>query len=95
MLLSLAREGVAVFSPHTAFDNTPGGINEMLAQRMGLTDVVPLRRGNGPGQCKVVVFLPDKDLSRVSDALFAHMPRMRSLRRAMTFSPGPLTTTAT
>src|SRR5262249_16674652 len=27
MLLALVRAGVAVFSPHTAFDNTAGGIN--------------------------------------------------------------------
>src|SRR5262245_4439136 len=26
MLLSLARAGIAVYSPHTAFDNTAGGI---------------------------------------------------------------------
>ncbi len=71
MLLSLIRAGVAVYSPHTAFDNTRGGINDALARRLGLTEVGPLRRGEGPRQCKVVVFVPDKDLSRVSDALFA------------------------
>jgi dinuclear metal center YbgI/SA1388 family protein len=71
MLLSLIRAGVAVYSPHTAFDNTHGGINDALARRLGLTDVAPLRRGEGPRQCKVVVFVPDKDLARVSDALFA------------------------
>src|SRR5262249_14856041 len=71
MLLSLIRAGVAVYSPHTAFDNTRGGINDAIARRLGLTDVAPLRRGEGPRQCKVVVFVPDKDLGRVSDALFA------------------------
>jgi dinuclear metal center YbgI/SA1388 family protein len=71
MILSLVRAGVAVYSPHTAFDNTRGGINDAIARRLGLTDVGPLRRGEGPRKCKVVVFVPDKDLSRVSDALFA------------------------
>lgn len=71
MLLALARAGVAVYSPHTAFDNTRGGINELLASRLGLTEVVPLRRRDGASQCKVVVFVPDKDLAGVSDALFA------------------------
>jgi dinuclear metal center YbgI/SA1388 family protein len=71
MLLSLIRAGVAVYSPHTAFDNTRGGINEMLARRLGLAEVTPLRRRVGPRQCKIVVFVPDKDLARVSDALFA------------------------
>jgi dinuclear metal center YbgI/SA1388 family protein len=70
-LLALARAGVAVYSPHTAFDNAKGGINDALTARLGLTDVGPLRRRDGPRQCKVVVFTPDKDLARVSDALFA------------------------
>lgn len=71
MLLRLARAGVSVYSPHTAFDNTQGGINEIIAQRLGLTDVAPLRRREGKRQCKVVVFVPDVDLARVADAMFA------------------------
>lgn len=71
MLLSLIGHGVAVYSPHTAFDNAPGGINDILARRLGLTDVRPLRRRAAAGQCKIVVFVPDKDLASVSDALFA------------------------
>jgi dinuclear metal center YbgI/SA1388 family protein len=71
MLLALARAGVAVYSPHTSFDNALGGINDTLAQMLGLVDVTPLRRGEGPHECKVVVFVPDKDLRRVNDALFA------------------------
>src|SRR3954453_3796376 len=35
MLLALIRAGVAVYSPHTAFDNTRDGINELLARRLG------------------------------------------------------------
>jgi dinuclear metal center YbgI/SA1388 family protein len=72
MLLGLLRAGVAVHSPHTAFDNTHGGINDLLARRLGLENVVPLRRsppGMG-GQVKLVVFVPEQDLQRVADALF-------------------------
>ena len=71
MILALAAAGVAVYSPHTAFDNTAGGINDLLAARLGLTNVRPLRTSPGPAQCKVVVFVPDKDLGPVSDAMFA------------------------
>jgi dinuclear metal center YbgI/SA1388 family protein len=71
MVLDLVRAGVAVYSPHTAFDNTRDGINEALAKRLQLQDVVPLRDRTGPRQCKVVVFVPDSDLARVSDAMFA------------------------
>ena len=71
MLLSLARAGVAVYSPHTAFDNTNGGINDLLALRLGLVEIEPLRRTPADGQLKVVVFVPEKDLQRVADAMFA------------------------
>src|SRR5205823_1903118 len=48
-----------------------GGINDLLASRLGLREVGPLRRREGGRQCKLVVFVPDADLARVSDALFA------------------------
>jgi dinuclear metal center YbgI/SA1388 family protein len=71
ILLSLAKAGVAIYSPHTAFDNTQGGINDALARRLSLVEVVPLRRREGTRQCKIVVFVPDNDLARVSDAMFS------------------------
>jgi dinuclear metal center YbgI/SA1388 family protein len=70
IVLTLAQAGVAVYSPHTAFDNSPGGINDILAERLELTGVRPLRTV-AAAHCKIVVFVPDNDLARVSDALFA------------------------
>jgi dinuclear metal center YbgI/SA1388 family protein len=70
LLLDLIRAGIAVYSPHTAFDNTAGGINDILARRLGLEDVLPLRSVQRAGKCKLVVFVPDQDLAKVSDALF-------------------------
>ncbi len=70
MLLVLARAGVAVYSPHTAFDDAPDGINALLARRLGLAGVGPLRHRDDARMCKVVVFTPEKDLQRVSDAMF-------------------------
>jgi dinuclear metal center YbgI/SA1388 family protein len=71
LVLALARAGIAVYSPHTAFDNTRGGINDMLARRLGLTQVAALRPLDGRRQCKIAVFVPDADLEKVADALFA------------------------
>ncbi len=71
MLLALARAGVAVYSPHTAFDDAPDGINALLARRLGLAGVGPLRRRDDARTFKVVVFTPEKDLQRVSEAMFA------------------------
>lgn len=71
LLLPLLRHGIAVYSPHTSLDNCPGGINDGLCRRLGLGDVVPLRPKDGPRACKLVVFVPDADLAKVSDAAFA------------------------
>jgi dinuclear metal center YbgI/SA1388 family protein len=70
MLLMLAGAGIAVYSAHTAYDNCPGGINDRIAERLGLTNIEPLRQRQ-ERQCKIVVFVPDKDLAKVQDALFA------------------------
>lgn len=71
VLLPLLQAGVAVYSPHTSFDNCPGGINDGLARRFGLANVRPLRKREGRRECKLVVFVPDSDLAKVSDAVFA------------------------
>lgn len=71
MLLELIRAGVGVYSAHTAYDNCVGGINDQLCEQLGLSRVLPLRPREAARRCKVVVFAPDKDLSRVSDAMFS------------------------
>ena len=70
-LFPLLRAGVAVYSPHTAFDNCPGGINDILCRKLGVMKSSPLRPREAARQYKLVVFVPDSDLSRVSDAVFA------------------------
>ena len=42
LLWKLASNGIAVYSPHTAFDSARGGINKQLADGLGLSDVKPL-----------------------------------------------------
>ncbi len=43
MLLDLIEGGVAVYSAHTRYDSAPDGINQQLAESLGLTDIRPLR----------------------------------------------------
>ncbi len=53
MLLRLIGEGVAVYSPHTAFDSAAEGINQRLAERLRLMDITPLvphQEGQGAGR---------------------------------------------
>ncbi|HVU89769.1 MAG TPA: Nif3-like dinuclear metal center hexameric protein [Pirellulales bacterium] len=41
-LWSLAGAGISIFSPHTAFDSAPEGINQRLAAGLGLAEIEPL-----------------------------------------------------
>jgi len=42
MLLDLIGAGIAAYSPHTAFDSARSGINQRLAEGLGLNDIGPL-----------------------------------------------------
>ena len=42
LLLDLIGARVAVYSPHTAFDSAAGGINQRLAEGLGLQEIAPL-----------------------------------------------------
>ena len=42
LLLQLIRAGIAVYSPHTAFDSAASGINQQLAEGLGLIGIAPL-----------------------------------------------------
>lgn len=71
VLWKLARSGIAVYSPHTAFDNTEGGINDGLARRLGLREIGPLRPSPPRGSFKMVVFAPRTDREAVLNSAFA------------------------
>jgi len=65
------RRGLAIYSVHTALDAAPGGTDDVLADILGLADRRPIEPTNGQDRCKVVVFVPPADLTRVSRAAFA------------------------
>jgi dinuclear metal center YbgI/SA1388 family protein len=50
MLLDLIRAGIAIYSPHTAFDTATGGINQQLAAGLGLVEIESLEPSTLPAQ---------------------------------------------
>ncbi len=65
------RAGVAIYSPHTAYDVVPGGANDALADALGMAEGRrPLVPRDVDGPYKVVVFVPEGDLDAVSRAAF-------------------------
>ena len=70
MLLTLLRNGIAVYSPHTAWDNSATGINQQLAELLELKEIAPLRQRAVNDQVKLVTFVPESHLEVVRKALW-------------------------
>lgn len=70
----LIRAGISVFSIHTSLDTVAGGVNDGLADILGIETAKPLGDYvDAPGGCtyKLVVFVPIEAVSKVSNAVFA------------------------
>jgi len=74
VVYDLIRSGMAVFAIHTALDAAVGGVNDGLAEIVGIVDGEPIGDyvGNPAGDnYKLVVFVPAESLAKVSNAVFA------------------------
>lgn len=68
--LAAARAQVAILCAHTNLDRATDGLNDWLAERLGLEAAVPLAAGDAD-LLKLVVFVPAGHEAAVADALFA------------------------
>jgi dinuclear metal center YbgI/SA1388 family protein len=69
MLLDLIAAGVAIHSPHTAFDSAGRGINQRLAEGLGLSNILPLEARMG-------------DVDALGSGRFGKLPQAISLGEA-------------
>lgn len=69
-LLNLLGHSIAVYSPHTAWDNAPTGINHQLATLLQLKEQASLRARTVADEAKVVTFVPEPQLESVREALW-------------------------
>lgn len=69
----LIRAGIAVFSIHTALDVVAGGVNDGLAEMLGIEDGKPLGdyvEYEPQKNYKLVVYVPVEALKKVTNAVF-------------------------
>ncbi len=74
VVYDLVRSGIAVFSIHTALDSAIGGVNDGLAEIVGIVDAKPIGdyvESPAGDNYKLVVFIPIKSAAKVSNAIFA------------------------
>ena len=81
VVYDLIRAGISVFSIHTALDAAIGGVNDGLAEIVGIRDGKPIgdyvdspggdNAQHGLRHYKLVVFIPIESAAKVSNAVFA------------------------
>jgi len=73
-VIAAARTGLSVYSPHTALDAAPGGVNDWLAEGLGPGASRPLvqaERLDPALELKLVTFVPHDHADRLAGALSA------------------------
>ncbi|MFW0792802.1 Nif3-like dinuclear metal center hexameric protein [Gordonia sp. CPCC 205515] len=67
----LIRAGIALFTAHTNADRARPGVNDALAETLGLLDTVPIDPKPVAPMDKWVVMVPEGNAEQVSEAMFA------------------------
>lgn len=58
MIAKCIKHNIAVYAAHTNLDVVPGGVNDMLAEKLGLTNTTVLQQTYEENVYKLVVFCP-------------------------------------
>ncbi|MEO3947416.1 Nif3-like dinuclear metal center hexameric protein [Gorillibacterium sp. CAU 1737] len=66
----LIKHEIAVYVAHTNLDAAIGGINDLMADAIGIEDTVPLEETFTDLRKKLVVYVPVEHADRVAEALF-------------------------
>jgi dinuclear metal center YbgI/SA1388 family protein len=74
IVLGAVRAGLHVYSPHTALDAAPDGVNDWLIDCLGAGDkraLVSMTSSSDSENCKIVTFCPQDAADRIRDGLAA------------------------
>ena len=81
------KGGLSIVSLHTNYDIAVGGLNDLLAGKLGLSSCVPLKITTTCELVKLVVFVPVDHLEKVRSALFPYIAAQGAYRDC-SFSAG-------
>jgi dinuclear metal center YbgI/SA1388 family protein len=96
LIVEAIAAGIAIYSPHTALDGAPGGMNDWLAEAVTLDGATGDLRALDPHvvqpgsqQLKVVTYVPDSQLDRLREAMASAGAGIIGAYRVCSFaSPG-------
>jgi len=68
-VVKLIRANTALYVMHTNYDSTPGGINDVLASKLGVFSTATLTTRKSDPFYKIVVFVPEEAVESVRNAM--------------------------
>jgi dinuclear metal center YbgI/SA1388 family protein len=73
LLYDVIRADMSIYTMHTGLDSAIGGINDVLAEIVGISNPQPLQQLTPTDSqfCKLAVFVPKSEIAKVSEAVFA------------------------
>lgn len=74
------KNDLSIISLHTNFDIAPGGVNDLLAERLGVQGAQPLRVTGGDEFVKMALFAPQGCEEKLLDALSPYMAPIGNYR---------------
>jgi len=93
MILRCAAAGVAVYSPHTGCDCAVGGVNDWLAEGMGLGEVIPITPSSlpgfaGAGEGRMLTLAESVSMNELTQRIKRHL-KLDHVRVALAFNRFP------
>jgi dinuclear metal center YbgI/SA1388 family protein len=80
LALRAAKNDLAIISLHTNFDIASGGVNDLLAGHLGVTQAQPLKVTGAEEFVKLVVFVPNGHEEKLLKALSPHLADLGNYR---------------
>lgn len=80
LIHSAIRAGLSIVSLHTNYDIASGGLNDLLAGKIGLSNCVPLQVTTSQELVKLVVFVPADHIEQLREALFPYAGQLGNYR---------------
>ena len=88
LLHTAIRSGLAVISMHTNYDIVEGGLNDVLAERLELSNCTVLQTTSAQELVKLVVFVPEDHLEQLRAALLPQAESLGAYRDCSFAAPG-------
>ncbi|MFW6269420.1 MAG: Nif3-like dinuclear metal center hexameric protein [Bacillota bacterium] len=72
IVIKALKNDLVIYSAHTNLDIAPGGLNDYLAEKLGLKNTFPLKITDSSRLYKLSVYIPENSFREVKNALLAN-----------------------